>query len=72
MALLFATSSFAADSLKNTNLLNKAPTNNLLAGPFSNCVAYCVELQGGLCRFAPDPEACFVGQRACVQECLGI
>ena len=42
----------------------------ILATP-SQCIQYCIELQGGLCRFMPDPNECLTQQRICVQDCLG-
>ncbi|MBL4661473.1 MAG: hypothetical protein JKY19_14035 [Alcanivoracaceae bacterium] len=76
MTLLVVSSVFADTNSINNNLLSKAKIsqNSIIqskAGTFSQCVAFCIEQQGGLCRFAPDPEACLVQQQACVQDCLG-
>jgi len=76
IALCVVSSSFAGINSTNNNLLSKAniSANSIIqnkAGPYSQCLFYCIELQGGLCRFSPDPEACIAGQKACVQDCLG-
>ena len=76
MTLFVASSVFAGTNSINNNLLSKAKISpnsiiQIKAGTFSQCVEFCIEQQGGLCRFAPDPEACLVQQQACVQNCMG-
>ena len=75
MTLLVVSSVIADTNSINNNLISKAKIsqNSIIqskAGPFSQCVIFCIEQQGGLCRFSPDPEACLVEQKACVQDCL--
>lgn len=75
MAILATSSSFAMEHSVNASLLTKANIlpNNLIqkTSTPSQCFQYCIELQGGLCRFMPDPNECLAQQRICVQDCLG-
>jgi hypothetical protein len=76
MALFVVSSSFAGTHSIDNSLLSKVKISQFsiigdIAGSPAQCVSYCIQQQGGLCRFAPDPDACFDQQRACVLDCLG-
>ena len=76
IALFVVSSSFAGSPATDKTFLSKAKISHFSiiqtnAGTPSQCISFCIEQQGGLCRFAPDPEACLIQQRACVLDCLG-